>query len=171
MAVLLGAVVAANLPTWRVDERLSHLSAGGVRLGFSLGLIASLAQAQSRGRTRRTASLAADLGVPTSVVDEHLQQLARSGFVAATQTGGWVLAWDPASATLHDLYRALDLPMAGSWTERPLAPWQLYVAPAMDRIVNAEAAAMRVTLAKLIGDIHGRGPSPVSVVADGIRSE
>src|SRR5215469_16947110 len=50
MAVLLGAVVAANLPTWRVDERLSHLSAGGVRLGFSLGLIATLAQAQSRGR-------------------------------------------------------------------------------------------------------------------------
>src|SRR5205085_1345053 len=28
MAVLLGAVVAANLPTWRVDERLAHLSTG-----------------------------------------------------------------------------------------------------------------------------------------------
>ena len=41
-AVLLGAVVAANLPTWRVDERLAHLSSGGVRLGFSLALIALL---------------------------------------------------------------------------------------------------------------------------------
>src|SRR6266852_3397131 len=49
MAVLLGAVVAANLPTWRVDERLAHLTSGGVRLGFSLALIAALAQAQRRG--------------------------------------------------------------------------------------------------------------------------
>jgi membrane protein len=171
MAVLLGAVVAANLPTWRVDERLSHLSAGGVRLGFSLGLIAALAQAQRRGATCRTATLAADLGVPTSVVDEHLQQLARAGFVAATQAGGWVLAWDPASATLHDLYRALDLPLAGSWRARPLVPWQRHVAPAMERIVNAEAAAMRVTLAKLITDIHSRGLAPISVIADGGASK
>jgi len=49
MAVLLGAVVAANLATWRIDERLAHLSTGGVRLGFSLALIAALARAQRRG--------------------------------------------------------------------------------------------------------------------------
>ena len=42
MAVLLGAVVAANLPTWKVDERFHHMSSGGVRLGFSLSLIAAL---------------------------------------------------------------------------------------------------------------------------------
>src|SRR6266567_1745204 len=30
LAVMIGAVVAANLPTWRVDERLAHLSTGGV---------------------------------------------------------------------------------------------------------------------------------------------
>jgi membrane protein len=166
MAVLLGAVVAANLPTWRVDERLSHLSAGGVRLGFSLGLIAMLVQAQRRGTSCRTATLAVDLGVPTSVVDEHLQQLARAGFIAATQAGGWVLAWDPASATLLDLYRALDLPLAGNWQAQPLVAWQRLVAPAMDRIVNTEAATMRVTLAKLIADIHSRGLAPVSANAE-----
>src|SRR3954453_23370651 len=138
MAVLLGAVVAANLPTWRVDERLSHLSAGGVRLGFSIALIAALARAQRFGRAAgyRTAVLATELGVPTSVVNEHLQQLARAGFVAPTQAGGWVLSWDPGTATLHDLYRALDLPLAGSWAERQLAAWQRHVAPAMDRIVR-----------------------------------
>src|SRR3989440_11842774 len=146
MAVLLGAVVAANLPTWRVDERLSHLSSGGVRLGFSLALLAVLARAQRRGTICRMADLVAELGVPTSVVDEHLQQLARAGFTAPTQAGGWVLAWNPETATLHDLYVALELPLAGSWRARPLAAWQRQVAAAMDRIVNAEAAAMRVTL-------------------------
>src|SRR3954453_5777899 len=70
MAVLLGAAVAANLPTWKVDERFNHLSVGGVRLGFSLALIAALARAQRRGTACRTAQLAAELGVATSVVDE-----------------------------------------------------------------------------------------------------
>lgn len=163
MAVLLGAVVAANLPTWRVDERLAQLSSGGVRLGFSLALIAALARAQRRGATYRTAGLATELGVPSSVVDEHLQVLAAAGFAAPTQGGGWVLAWDPDAATLHDLYLALGLPLAGSWLARPLAPWQVQVAPAMDRIVKAEAAAMRVTLAALLADV--RSPTrPASVI-------
>src|SRR6202047_229946 len=82
MAVLLGAVVAANLPTWRGDERVAHLSTGGVRLGFSLALIAALARAQRRGAACRIAALAAELGVATSVVDEHLQRLGRAGFAA-----------------------------------------------------------------------------------------
>src|SRR5438105_6842765 len=171
MAVLLGAVVAANLPTWRVDERLAHLSSGGVRLGFSLALIAALARAQRRGASCRIAALATELGVATSVVDEHLQRLASSGFAAPTQAGGWVLAWNPETATLHDLYEALDLPLAGSWRDHPVAPWQAQVAPAMDRIVKAEAAAMRVTLAALLAEIRPPAPSPVRAVAEGFRSE
>ena len=169
MSVLLGAVVAANLPTWRVDERLSHLSAGGVRLGFCIALIAALARAQrlGRGASYRTAALANELGVPTSVVDEHLQQLCRAGFVAPTQAGGWVLSWDPATATLHDLYRALELPLAGSWAERQLASWQRHVAPAMDRIIRAEASAMQVTLSSLIAEIGT--PAPVTALPTGSR--
>src|SRR6266568_785284 len=169
MAVMLGAVVAANRPTWRVDERFVHISSGGVRLGFSLALIAALARAQRRGATCRVAALATELGVATSVVDEHLQRLARAGFAAPTQDGAWVLGWSPESATLHDLYLALGLPLAGSW----LAPWQMQVAPAMERIVKAEAAAMRVTLAELLAEIRApaaprAGAMPVRAVADGI---
>lgn len=171
LAVLLGAVVAANLPTWRIDERRAHLSGGGVRLGFSLALIAALARAQQRGASRRTARLAVELGVATSVVEEHLQHLARAGFAAPTQDGAWVLGWSPESATLHDLYLALGLPLAGSWLAHPLAPWQVQVAPAMERIVKAEAAAMRVTLAALLAEIRAPAASPVRAVADGIASE
>jgi membrane protein len=176
LAVLLGAVVAANLPTWRVDERLVHLTGGGVRLGFSLALISELARAQRRGATCRTITLATELGVATSVVDEHLQRLAQAGFIAPTQDGGWVLAWSPESATLHDLYVALGLPLAGSWLARPMAPWQVQVAPAMERIIKAEAAAMRVTLAVFLAEIRAPaatpvGGMPVRAVADGIASE
>src|SRR5207302_2798414 len=62
MAVLFGAVVAANLPTWRVDERLAHLSSGGVRVGFSLALIAAVARPQGRGPILRIAALATERG-------------------------------------------------------------------------------------------------------------
>jgi membrane protein len=160
MAVLLGAVVAANLPTWRVDERFAHLSSGGLRLGFSLALIAALLRAQRRGATCRVTDLAAELGVATSVVDEHLQRLASAGFAAPTQDGAWVLAWSPESATLHDLYVALGLPLAGSWLARPLAPWQMQVAPAMDRIIKAETAAMRVTLSTLLAAVRAPAAAP-----------
>ena len=153
MAVLLGAVVAAALPNWRIDERVGTVPAGGVRLGLSLAMIAALAQAQRRGEVRSTPELAAELGVATTIIDEHIAPLAEAGFAAHTQSGRWVLAWSPESATLHDLYEALHLPLAGRWTQQAAARWQSLVAPAMDRIVRAETAAMQVTIASLIGEI------------------
>jgi membrane protein len=150
MAVLLGAVVAAALPNWRIDERVGPVPYGGVRLGFSLALVASLARAHARGQSRSTPALAEELGVATTVVDEHMKPLAEAGFVAHTQAGRWVLAWAPESATLHDLYDALHLPLAGRWLVANAAPWQQQVAPAMDRIVKAESAAMGVSIAALL---------------------
>ena len=152
MAVLLGAVVAAAMPYWRIDERVGNVPAGGVRLGLSLALIAALARAQRRGEKRSTPALAAELGVATTVIDEHIKPLAEAGFAAHTQSGRWVLAWSPESATLHDLYEALHLPLAGRWTDQVSTPWQRQVAPAMDRIVNAETAAMQVTIDSLIAE-------------------
>ena len=152
MAVLLGAVVAAALPRWRIDQRIGNASAGGVRLGLSLALIAALVRAQKHGEARSTSALAAELGVATTVIDEHLKPLAEAGFAAHRQDGRWVLAWSPETATLHDLYKALRFPLAGRWDDQVSAPWQRQVAPAMDRIVRSEAAAMQVTIAELLAD-------------------
>ena len=163
MAVLLGAVVAAALPNWRIDQRIGKLSTGGVRLGLSLALIAALARAQRRGETRSTPALAAELGVATTVIDEHIKPLAAAGFAAHTQSGRWVIAWSPETATLHDLYEALHLPLAGRWTDQVSTPWQRQVAPAMDRIVKSETAAMQVTLASLIAETGDTGKPSVEV--------
>jgi membrane protein len=172
MAVLLGAVVAAALPNWRIDERVGTIPSGGVRLGFSLALIASLARAQRRGKSRSTPALAAELGVATTVIDEHMRPLAEAGFVAHTQEGHWVLSWAPETATLHDLYEALHLPLAGRWMGQADAAWQRQVAPAMDRIIKAESAAMEVTIASLLAETlepsprrRSRWRSPTSVAA------
>ena len=177
MAVLLGAVVAAALPNWRIDERIGSIPSGGVRLGFSLALIASLARAQRRGQSRSTPALAGELGVATTVIDEHMKPLAEAGFVAHTQDGRWVLSWAPEAATLHDLYEALHLPLAGRWTAQVSAPWQRQVAPAMNRIINAETAAMGVTIGSLLADMleplpHRRNRwRSASSVAEQVASE
>jgi membrane protein len=157
MAVLLGAVVAAALPNWRIDGRIGKGPGGGVRLGLALALIASLARAQRRGESRSTPALAGELGVATTVIDEHIKPLAEAGFAAHTQSGRWVLAWNPESATLHDLYEALHLPLADPWTEQVLAPWQRQAAPAMDQIVKAESVAMQATIASLIAECDDPG--------------
>jgi membrane protein len=170
MAVLLGAVVAAALPNWRIDGRIGKGPTGGVRLALALALIAALARAQRRGEARSTPALAEELGVATTVIDEHIKPLAEAGFAAHTQSGRWVLAWSPESATLHDLYEALHLPLAGRWTEQASAPWQRQAAPAMDRIVKAETVAMQATIASLIaeGDDPGK---PFAEVTRATRSD
>ena len=170
MAVLLGAIVAAALPNWHIDQRFGKVPAGGVQLALSLALIAALARAQRRGETRSTPALAAELGVATTVIDEHIKPLAEAGFAAHTQSGRWVLAWSPETATLHDLYRALRLPLAGPWTDQVSAPWQRQVAPAMGRIVAAETAAMRVTIDVLIADTGDNG-QPFAEAPRGTRSD
>jgi hypothetical protein len=93
------------------------------------------------------------------VIDEHIKPLAEAGFAAHTQSGRWVLAWNPENATLHDLYEALHLPLADRWTEQVLAPWQRQAAPAMDRIVKAETVAMQATIASLIAENDDPGKS------------
>jgi membrane protein len=162
MAVLLGAEVAAALPLWRIDERIGKVSAGGVRLGLSLALLAILTRAQRSGAALTTQALATELGVATTVIDEHMKPLAAAGFAAHTQAGSWVLAWNPETATLRDLYDALDLPFAGSWLGRATTPWQRQIEPAISRIVRAEATAAQMTIASLIAEaklVEGSEPT------------
>ncbi len=150
LAVLFGAEVAAALPLWRIDERIGSGPGGGVRLGLSLALLAALNRAQRRGASLTTQALANELGIASTVIDEHLEPLAAAGFVAHTQSGSWVLSWNPETATLRDLYDALHLPFAGSWLGNAAAPWQRQIEPAVRRIVDAEAAAAGMTIAALL---------------------
>ena len=155
MAVLLGAVVAANLPTWRVDERLVPIRRGGVRLGFSLALIAALARAQRRGRTCRTAGAGRrargrdDGRRRASCSRWPRPALPRRPRPAAGSSPGTRRARRCTISTRRSTCRS---PAAG-WRGRS-APWQVQVAPAMERIVKAEAAAMRVTLAALLAEMR-----------------
>src|SRR5256885_13141673 len=62
MAVLLGAVVAAAMPNWRIDKRVGNVSGGGVRPRPTPALNAALVRAQRRRAAPPAPALAAELG-------------------------------------------------------------------------------------------------------------
>jgi membrane protein len=163
LAVLLGAVVAAALPQWRFDQGERGVRAGSRHLGLALALLATLADSARGGGSLTPLALAARLGVAASVVDDHLAPLQSAGFVMLTTDGGWVLTRALDAATLFDLYAAMNLPLADAWRfADATAPWQRRVVGAMKRVAAAEAGAMRVTLADLLGE-PGHGAEPVDL--------
>jgi len=159
-AVLFGAVVAAALPQWRLDEDAPAVPPGAQRLGLALALLAELAAQRRAGGTLSIAALAERLGMPATSVDDVLGALRAAGFVADSSDGGWVLARALEGATLIDLYRALDLPLASSLEGEPPSPWQARIAPAIARIAGAESAALAVPLSELVGSGAPVAPFP-----------
>ena len=65
---------------------------------------------------------------------------ARPALPPPTQDGGWVLAWNPRNGdAARSLRGAGPAACRHAGATQPLAPWQMLVAPAMDRIVKAES--------------------------------
>jgi membrane protein len=161
-AVLFGAVVAAAMPQWRIDFGEAGVTRGGRHLGLALAFLAELADAARRGAFPTSEELAQRLGITASAADDHLGPLLRSGFVAQTTSGGWVLGRPLSGTTLFDLYRAMRLPLADDWrSDAAVAPWQRRVVGPMQRVVAAESSAMRVSLAELLGiDMAAADPPP-----------
>lgn len=159
-AVLFGAVVAAALPQWRIDEQAKDVKPAAHRLGLGLALLAELAAQTRQGGTLPTVIIAERLGIPTSAVDDDLSLLRDAGFVAAAMDGGWVLARSLDGATLIDLYRALGLPLAATLREEGGLPWQGRIAAALQRIASAERDALALPLSELVGPGAPVAPFP-----------
>jgi membrane protein len=159
-AVLFGAVVAAALPQWQIDEQAKNVKPAAHRLGLGLALLAELAAQTRQGGTLPTVAIAERLGIPTTAVDDDLSLLRDAGFVAAAMDGGWVLARSLDGATLIDLYRALGLPLAISLREEHGLPWQGRIAAALQRIAMVERDALALPLSELVGPASPVAPFP-----------
>jgi membrane protein len=166
-AVLFGAVVAAALPQWRIDEQAKDTKPAAHRLGIGLALLAELEAQRRVGGALPTAALAKQLGLTTSAVDEDLNLLRRAAFATQAADGGWLLARDLDGATLIELYRALDLPLAGSLLEEAAFPWQGRIAAAIERIAAAESGALALSLGGLVG--AGAPVAPFPARQHGLR--
>ena len=159
-AVLFGAVVAAALPQWRIDEQATIAPPAAHRLGVALALLAELAAQMRQGGTLSIAALAERLGIATAQIDDDLTRLRNAQFVAQTANGGWVLSRALDGASLIDLYRALDLPLVLELVEEPAFAWQTRIAPGLARIAAAESGAYSLKLSEIVGSGAPVAPFP-----------
>jgi membrane protein len=105
VVVLAGAVFTAMLPAYyaKAEQRMKP----GERLAELLGALTILGRAHAVGKVISLNALAREMRTQPYRVEQVLTRAARRGWVARTDKDGWVLARDPATIPLTDLYREL----------------------------------------------------------------
>jgi membrane protein len=103
VVVLGGAVFTAMLPAYHAkpEQRMKP----GERLGELLGALAILGRAHAVGKVMSLNGLARELRTQPYRLEQVLARAAGRGWVARTERDGWLLARDPATIRLADLYR------------------------------------------------------------------
>jgi membrane protein len=103
LVVLTGAILTAMLPAFR--SKPERHRAPGEALADAVGVLSHLARAHQEGRTVPLNRLARDLRVLPDRVEEILERAKALGWAVRTEKDRWVLARDPATIRLADVYR------------------------------------------------------------------
>ena len=103
VVVLAGAVFTAMLPAYHAkpEQRMKP----GERLAELLGALTILGRAHAVGKVISLNALAREMRTQPYRLEQVLARAAGQGWVARTEKDGWVLARDPATITVRDLYR------------------------------------------------------------------
>lgn len=105
LMVLLGAVIAASLASWRFGEWRRDPTAQGRQFFDALRLLQVLAEAFKSGRVETYSSLRNQLVLSFEEIEQILELMSRSNMVRQVKAGGWVLILDPGKITVADIYR------------------------------------------------------------------
>jgi membrane protein len=135
---LFGAEVAAALPEWRAAvARGSRIAGPGARLALALSLLARLRAAHRTGAKLRHRTLVMGLPATPGEIDETLQRLRRTGWIARGFGGRWILARDLDTVDLSSLAEALNLGLA------PGEGWTPAARAALDDLLAAAAPVLK----------------------------
>lgn len=162
--ILIGAVFAASFSDWWAQRRVDKDDQGDDALAATLRpalLILACLRAQSQiGGGFPSDGLAGRVGF--SNFSDIIAQLIAAGYVEMSEDQSLVLARDPTSASLYDLYRDLGLATATETTdesgdpaaERAGAPAAL--AALRRRLNDAERTALDQPLADILAELPAK---------------
>lgn len=162
--ILIGAVFAASFSDWWAQRRVDRDDQGDDSLAATLRpalLILACLRAQSQiGGGFPSDGLAGRVGF--SDFSDFIAQLIAAGYVEMSEDQSLVLARDPTSASLYDLYRDLGLATATETTdesgdpaaERAGAPAAL--AALRRRLNDAERTALDQPLADILAELPAK---------------
>ncbi|WP_442975519.1 hypothetical protein, partial [Salmonella enterica] len=90
--ILLGAVITASLPHWRIPE-VQHASPAA-RLLDALRLLQIIANGLQQGKVSTLQELSRSLHLGYDALEKILEHLANAGIVCQAEGGGWLLMRD-----------------------------------------------------------------------------
>ena len=162
--ILIGAVFAASFSDWWAQRRVDRDDQGDDSLAATLRpalLILACLRAQSQiGGGFPSDGLAGRVGF--SNFSDIIAQLIAAGYVEMSEDQSLVLARDPTSASLYDLYRDLGLATATETTdESGDPPAEKAGAPAAlaalrRRLNDAERTALEQPLADILAELPAK---------------
>lgn len=150
--VLLGAVITASLPEWRMHLAQLEDDAPGVRrLIIAFDLLSRLvdSSAQGAGGLRRTELLNAT-GAPEAAFLHVLEALEAGGILARTDRRRWIIARDLRHATLGDVARALGLGLPEALPTVVQRPWAEALSFTLNHVHQAERPPLETPLADIL---------------------
>jgi membrane protein len=103
LVVLTGAIFTAMLPAFR--SKPERHRATGEALADAVGVLSHLARAHQEGRMVPLNHLAREMRVLPDRVEEILERAKALGWAARTEKDRWILARDPATIRIGDVYR------------------------------------------------------------------
>jgi membrane protein len=113
VVILLGAVIAALAPDFRVTREARELQGAPVSFAAALAILRALLRAQRDARTPRTREILAETRTPREAGERILEELAAAGWVARVVGDRWALACDPDAVTIAEVFRRLVFEPAG----------------------------------------------------------
>lgn len=157
--VLLGAVIVAVLPLWRIGADRAVADADG-RLFRALALLERLDASRSRSATPNSAELAVSAGMLEDVAEGLLERMASCGWVRRVDTGGWVLAASLETLTLAELYRLFVFDGAAAYVPGGR------LASGARRTLDDALGALDVPLAALMNPARGAASGDATALGD-----
>jgi membrane protein len=114
LMVLLGAVIAASLSSWRFRKWRQDSTGPGRQFVNALRLLEVLGEAFRRGAVETYGSLHKRLLLTFEEMEQILDIMNRANLVRQVKGGGWVLILDPARITIADIFRLFTFQTAAA---------------------------------------------------------
>jgi membrane protein len=152
LMVLLGAVIAASLSSWRFRDWRRDETAQGKRFVDALRVLQVLAEGFSSGKVETYSTLRERLDLSLEEMEPILETMGRADLVGEVKGGGWVLIHDPAKITVADIYRLFTFrPQAA----RAAVAGNARLEQLLDEIEAGMNGKMNISLSQLFN------PSPI----------
>ena len=156
IVTLAGASITAAMPEWQGRGSVDLDRAPRVgRLAMAVEILRLLRKAHPSGESVRTQAFIRRIRATPNLMESMLARLEKTGYVAETRRGRWVLARELDGLTLYDLMLALKVQ-----TSQPLVAGS--VVAGLEDVVSSSIASERQTFDIPLKEIlDGGGATPV----------